>query len=123
MHDVTAGARVRITIEGTVQHAYQHGGFTLSDGTTVNYNTDRHAAVILSEGWETGDMIRTAHGLLIRCDDGGYAHWRRYDPANSENGRRIHDDEVNPDRVTVVQRASRPAPNGLMGAAVPAGGR
>lgn len=105
--NVTAGARVRITVEGTVKDSYQEGHLTLADGTSVEYDPARHRTVVLSGGWMPGDIIESQHGRLIRSEDGGYPHWRRV----TDNGL-FHDDQVNPERVRVVSRM-RPQPEPL----------
>lgn len=110
----TAGARVRMTIEGTVRDAYQPGIFTLGDGTHVSYTHGQHRVEILTPGWEVGDMIDTEHGVLTRVVNDGYAHWQC---TEFEPPRAFHDDQVRPDDVRVILRKS-PAPEQVPGPVV-----
>lgn len=102
----TAGARIRMTIEGTVQHSWQPGLFTLGDGTHVSYTPGQHAVTVLAPGWEVGDIIDTEHGVLTRVVNDGYAHWRC---TEFEPPRDFHDDQVRPADVRVIHRV-KPVP-------------
>lgn len=102
----TAGAHIRMTIEGIVRDAYQPGIFTLSDGTHVSYTPGQHDVTVLAPGWEVGDMIDTEHGVLTRVVDDGYAFWRC---TEFEPPRDFHDDQVRPADLRVIRRAT-PAP-------------
>lgn len=99
----TAGARIRMTLEGIVRDAYQPGIFTLGDGTHVSYTPGQHAVTILAAGWEPGDMIDTEHGVLTRVVDDGYAFWRC---TEFEPPRDFHDDQVRTDDLRVILRVS-----------------
>ncbi|MFD7205907.1 hypothetical protein [Streptomyces sp. NPDC059893] len=97
---VIAGARIGITLEGTVQHTYQRGEITLADGSHVSYDPTRHQARILSDGWDPGDVIGTEHGALTRILQDGHPCWQR------RGGHQIfHDDQINPERAVLLHRA------------------
>lgn len=99
----TAGARIRMTLEGIVRDAYQPGVFTLGDGTHVSYTPGQHAVTILAPGWEPGDKIETEYGTLIRVvDDEGYAHWRDF----YDSSVTFHDDQLYMDDVRVLHRVT-----------------
>lgn len=99
----TAGARIRMTLEGIVRDAYQPGIFTLGDGTHVSYTPGQHAVTVLAAGWEPGDMIDTEHGVLTRVVDDGYAFWRC---TEFEPPRDFHDDQVRTGDLRVILRVS-----------------
>lgn len=99
----TAGARIRMTLEGIVRDAYQGGIFTLGDGTHVSYTPGQHVVTVLAAGWEPGDMIDTEHGVLTRVVQHGYAFWRCME---SEPPRDFHDDQVRTDDLRVILRVT-----------------
>lgn len=95
----TPGARVRITIEGTVLDA-QNGIRLTSDTHIAELGDDVHIE-ILASGFQLGDVVNDGHSNLMRIrDEGGSELWMRPD------GRKVWDDATNPDRMTVVSRSA-----------------
>ncbi|MFD8316310.1 hypothetical protein [Kitasatospora purpeofusca] len=99
--NITPGARVRITIEGEVAH-HQPGEIALINRARIEYESEDDLTVdVVQQGYQVGDVVRLDDQHLLRCYQDGGAVWIASD------GRRIHDDELSPQNLTLVVRATR----------------
>lgn len=95
----TAGARVRITIEGVVSQV-QGGEIALTDGTTIEYSGTGPAVEILTPGFQPGDVVHAGDRHLLRVrDESGTCYW------SAPDGFKVWDDQVDASRLTIVARA------------------
>lgn len=95
----SAGARVRIVIEDTIESA--DSDLVTTGGITLTGLTDTNALIqLLTPGWQVGDIAHDGHGQLnrIRRDD-GVELWQR------PNGRPVYDDETSLASLTLYLRA------------------
>lgn len=96
---LTAGARVRIVIEATVE-SLDSGSLALTGGIGID-RPDLLDITVLEPGWQPGDIADDGHGRLLRVRrDDGVDHWVR-----QTGGRAVYDDETNLASLAVVQRA------------------
>ncbi|MGA5820020.1 hypothetical protein ACPC54_19410 [Kitasatospora sp. NPDC094028] len=99
--DITPAARIRATIEGEVAH-HQPGEIVLTNRTRIEYESEDDLTVdVLQQGYQMGDVARLDDAHLLRCLVNGTAMWIAPD------GSRIQDDELNPQNLTPVARATR----------------
>ncbi|MFF6844687.1 hypothetical protein ACFY8X_38855 [Streptomyces tanashiensis] len=98
---LTAGARVRIVIETTVE-SLGHRELELTGGTRIDY-TDLSSLglTVLEDGWRPGDIAEDGHGHLVRvAREDGVHHWQRIN-----GGRVVYDDETSLASLRIVSRA------------------
>jgi hypothetical protein len=99
--DITPGARIRATIEGEVAH-HQPGEIVLANRARIEYESEDDLTIdVVQQGYRVGDVVRLDDQHLLRCHLDGTAAWIGPD------GRRIHDDELSPQNLTLVARAAR----------------
>lgn len=98
---LTAGARVRIVIETTVE-ALNDGEIRLTGYTDIHYrDLDRVGLTVLESGWQPGDIVDDGYGLLVRvAREDGVHLWQRVD-----GGRVVWDDETSLASLRLVSRA------------------
>lgn len=99
---LTAGARVRITIETTVESLGSHG-LVLTGGVSID-RPDLLDITVLERGWQPGDVADDGYGRLLRVRrDDGVDHWVR-----QAGGRIVYDEETSLASLAVVARAENP---------------
>lgn len=99
---LTAGARVRIVIESTVE-SLDSGDMRLTNGITLTSTDPAQldwAVTVQEMGWEPGDVVNDGHDNLLRVVVDGIHRWQRPDGAPT------YDDETNLASLTVITRAN-----------------
>ncbi|WP_141747604.1 hypothetical protein [Streptomyces nanshensis] len=94
---VSAGARVRIHLEDTVEYVSDSGEIALTGGARLD-QLDRRAVWVLAAGWKVGDIVTDKDGdRLVRDVHEGVEKWRE-----EKTGRHIRDDETSLSALTRV---------------------
>ena len=98
---LTAGARVRIVIETTVESLGDRE-IELTGGTRIDYtNLSDLGLTVLQVGWQPGDLVHDGHSLLVRiAREDGVHHWQRV-----QSGRVVYDDETNLASLRLISRS------------------
>lgn len=98
---LTAGARVRIVIETTVE-ALGHRELQLTDGTRIEYADVAHLGLtVLEGGWRPGDVVDDGYGPMVRiAREDGVHLWQILN-----SGRPVYDDETSLASLRIVSRA------------------
>ncbi|RSS35227.1 hypothetical protein [Streptomyces sp. WAC08241] len=98
---LTAGARVRIVIEATVE-SLGHRELELTGGTRIDYTElSGLGMTILENGWQPGDVVEDGYGPLMRvAREDGVHLWQRVN-----GGRVVYDDETSLASLRVISRA------------------
>lgn len=98
----TAGARIRILIEDTVESA--DGDLQLTNGAAIQGWNDPNAMTVdvIAPGWQLGDIVHDGHDQLVRIDKGDGVHvWQR------PNGYVTYDDETSLASLRIIRRADQ----------------
>ena len=98
---LTAGARVRIVIETTVE-SLNSGELQLTGGTRIEYrDLPSIGLTVLEAGWQLGDIADDGYGPMVRvAREDGVHLWQRL-----SDGRITWDDETSLASLRLISRA------------------
>jgi hypothetical protein len=100
---VTAGARVSLTIETTVESVGSNE-IRLSGGTRIEFDDfARLNLTVVESGWQPGDVVDDGSGPMVRLvREDGVHYWQRL-----HGGRVVYDDETSLSELRAVSRTGQ----------------
>lgn len=99
----TAGSRIRIVIEDTVEST-DSGTLRTTGGVYIESLGEPGALTlqVLEPGWQLGDIVHDGHDQLVRINKGDGIHvWQR------PNGYVTYDDETNLASLQLIHRTEK----------------